>query len=328
MGLIKSAAELPVPSTLKMLIYGQPGMGKTTLAVSMPNCLILDFDRGAYRVNQEHLQNVDSVEVETWNDIEQVLQMDLRKYDTIVIDTAGKMIDAVIVACCGTRQPSIRDWSSINAKFKSFTVALNSLGKNQVYIAHRSERQQGENRVFVPDMREKNFSALSTDLDLIGYCVVKDVKGQKVRTLSFDSSDEHEGKNTCHLPSVMNIPEIVDRDGNVIGENNFLEEYVLKAFQANIAKKKQAGIAFSKLMDEIADKVNAIKTAGDADEFVKYEKGINHIGSSKERARQLFANKVNALGYKYDKDSGHFVDPNNKPEPKTEEKADDKKKAK
>ncbi len=37
-----------------------------------------------------------------------------------------------------------------------------------------------------------------------------------------------------------------------------------------------------------------------------------------------------ALGYKYDKDSGHFVDPNNKPEPepKTEEKADDKKKAK
>jgi hypothetical protein len=126
----------------------------------------------------------------------------------------------------------------------------------------------------------------------------------------------------------MNIPEIVDRDGNVIGENNFLEEYVLKAFQANIAKKKQAGIAFSKLMDEIADKVNAIKTAGDADEFVKYEKSINHIGSSKERARQLFANKVSTLGYKYDKDSGHFVDPNNKPEPKTEEKADDKKKAK
>ena len=150
--------------------------------------------------------------------------MDLRKYDTIVVDTAGKMIDAVIVACCGTRQPSIRDWSSINAKFKSFTVALNSLGKNQVYIAHRSERQQGENRVFVPDMREKNFSALSTELDLIGYCVVKDVKGQKVRTLSFDSSDEHEGKNTCHLPAVLNIPEIVDRYGNVVGENNFLEE--------------------------------------------------------------------------------------------------------
>ena len=46
MGLIKKPNELSVKQTLSALIYGQPGMGKTTLALSAPLPLLLDFDGG------------------------------------------------------------------------------------------------------------------------------------------------------------------------------------------------------------------------------------------------------------------------------------------
>ena len=37
MGLIKKPNELTVKNALSALIYGQPGMGKTTLALSSPS---------------------------------------------------------------------------------------------------------------------------------------------------------------------------------------------------------------------------------------------------------------------------------------------------
>ena len=52
MGLIKKPNELTVKNALSALIYGQPGMGKTTLALSSPQPLLLDFDGGVHRVMQ------------------------------------------------------------------------------------------------------------------------------------------------------------------------------------------------------------------------------------------------------------------------------------
>lgn len=53
MGLIKKPNELTVKNALSALIYGQPGMGKTTLALSSPQPLLLDFDGGVHRVNHD-----------------------------------------------------------------------------------------------------------------------------------------------------------------------------------------------------------------------------------------------------------------------------------
>lgn len=61
MGLIKKPNELTVKNALSALIYGQPGMGKTTLALSSPQPLLLDFDGGVHRVNAAH--RVDTVQI-------------------------------------------------------------------------------------------------------------------------------------------------------------------------------------------------------------------------------------------------------------------------
>ena len=127
MSLIRKSTELNIPTNVKMMIYGQAGRGKSTVALSAPKPLLLDFDNGVKRMNMAHLENIDTVQVTSWNDVQLVLQEDLSVYQTIVVDTIGKMMDFIITYKCGTRQPSIRDWGGINAEFSWMTRTLSSL---------------------------------------------------------------------------------------------------------------------------------------------------------------------------------------------------------
>ena len=61
MSLIKKSNELVIPTTVKMMIYGQAGMGKSTVALSAPKPLLLDFDNGVKRMNMAHLENIDKI---------------------------------------------------------------------------------------------------------------------------------------------------------------------------------------------------------------------------------------------------------------------------
>ena len=128
------------------MIYGQAGMGKSTVALSAPKPLLLDFDNGVKRMNMAHLENIDTVQVTSWNDVQLVLQEDLSVYQTIVVDTIGKMMDFIITYKCGTRQPSIRDWVGINAEFSWMTRTLSSLNKHIIFVAHRDTRKEGKNK--------------------------------------------------------------------------------------------------------------------------------------------------------------------------------------
>lgn len=74
MSLIRKSNQLEIPSTVKMMIYGQAGMGKSTVALSAPKPLLLDFDNGVKRMNMAHLESVDTVQVTSWTDVQQVLQ--------------------------------------------------------------------------------------------------------------------------------------------------------------------------------------------------------------------------------------------------------------
>lgn len=82
MSLIKKSTELSIPTTIKMMVYGQAGTGKTTFALSSPKPLLLDFDGGVKRVNMSHLEGAEYVQVGSWDDVKQVLQEDLSRFCT------------------------------------------------------------------------------------------------------------------------------------------------------------------------------------------------------------------------------------------------------
>ena len=308
MGLIKKAAELTIPTTVKMMVYGQAGFGKTTLALSAPKPLLLDFDNGVKRVNLSHLEGVDIVQVSSWQDVQMVMQEDLSAYQTIVVDTIGKMMDFIITAKCGSAHPKIQDWGRINQEFKWFIRTLSMLNKNTVFVAHRDVRKEGDDNVFIPALREKNYNDIVTELDLLGYMEVKTIDGQRMRTITFDPTQRNDCKNTCNLPSTMYVPCIIDQQGNSTNQNNFIEDKIIRPYIGMLNEKKNLSAKYNELISEIESGVEEITDATSANYFIAHINDYDHTGNSLAKARDLFAHKVKALNLVYDKTSKSYQD--------------------
>lgn len=302
MSLIKRYFELETPSCVKMMIYGQSGMGKTTLALSAPRPLLLDFDGGVKRVNLAHVKDVGTVQISTWSEVLQVLQEDLSDFDSIVVDTAGKMMDFIITHVCGFRQPQLRDWGAINLEVQNFVRNISALNKNIIIVAHRDVRKEGDTNVFIPAIREKTYNALVAELDLLGYMETKTENNVVKRSITFDPTPRNDGKNTCGLPSVMIIPEIIDRNtGQTTAPNNFIQAQIIEPYKAMIEVKRTEAHKYEQVMMEIREAIELVTDELSANDFVGRIDEFEHIGSSKKQAGLLINEKAKSLGLSLNK---------------------------
>lgn len=311
MSLIKRSNELEIQKCVKMMVYGQAGVGKTSLALSAPKPLLLDFDNGVKRVNTAHLDdNVGIVQVTNWQEIKDLLNYngdELREFDTIVVDTIGKMIDFIIAYRCGGRNPQLKDWGTINNDFKWFTSSLSLLNKNIVFVAYRDTRKEGDNVVFIPALREKNYNSIVTELDLLGYLEMRSENGHQIRTLTFSPTSRNDGKNTCHLPDVMNIPVIIDANGQPTAPNDFVQKNIITKYDKMIEEKEEKVKAYNAALEEIKNGVEQITDAQSANYFTARIKDYANQGNSVIiYARSLFSQKVKDLGLEFDKETKQY----------------------
>lgn len=303
MGLIKKPNELEVKNTLSVLIYGQPGLGKTTLALSSPHPLLLDFDGGVHRVNAAH--RVDTVQITKWEEVDEVLKSDeVAGYATIVIDTAGKMLsfmDKYIMQnnpkmrkADGTL--SLQGYGVRKQMFINFVAQVSLMGKSVVFVAHEREDKNGDEKYIRPEIGGSSAGDLIKELDLVGYmeAIGKD------RTISFDPCEKFYGKNTCNLPSRMKIPVIIDEQGNVTGKNDFMTNVITK-YKAYQDKQTELSGEYEALIEVIAEKVGTVSDAATANEVSSDIAALQHIFDSKLRGALMLNERCKALGLKLNK---------------------------
>lgn len=302
MTLIKKPCELEVQVKIKALIYGQAGMGKTTLALSAPNPLLLDFDGGVHRINYGH--QVPTVPISKWEDCEEVMKEDLKEFQTIVIDTGGKLLDFMAEYII-RRNPklgknngalTLQGFGERKGMFRQFCKQIMLMDKHLIFVAHRDTQKNGEDIRYVPLFGGSSYDDLVSELDLVGYL---EAVGKK-RTLTFDPSDRNDGKNTCNLPSTMDLPIVVDTGGNALS-NSFFIDSVITPYIENLKKRKDDFAAFKKVMDEIKVNIELITDAKGANDFVKSIGKYQHIGSSKASASEILLKKTKQLGLKWEK---------------------------
>jgi Cdc6-like AAA superfamily ATPase len=296
MTLIRRPQELKVPQNIKSLVYGQAGMGKTTLALSAPKPILLDFDNGIHRVNYGH--QVDTVQVNNWQEALQAIREDLSAYETIVVDTIGKMMDYIINYVTKGGIPQIKDWNKINQEFSTFVRDISMMHKNIIFVAHRDIRKEGDDNVFVPALREKSYTAIVTELDLLGYVEAKGTS----RTITFDPTSRNDGKNTCNLPGLMNIPTVVDPNTKSALQNNFFQTQIIAPYVENLQQRLEAAKKFEAVMSEIKESISLITDEVSINDFVSRIDAFEHIGNSKAMAASLVHSKATALGLKLNKE--------------------------
>jgi hypothetical protein len=306
MTLIRKKTELSVETTLKMLIYGQPGAGKTTLALSAPNPLLLDFDGGVNRANYGHIG--DTVPIKSWEDCLNVLDENLSPYGTLVIDTAGKMLDFMSAYIIEKNSKhgkngvlTLPGYGERKGMFRQFSRRIMLMGKHLVFVAHRDTQKNNDEIRYVPLFGGSSYDDLVTDLDLVGYV---ETVGNK-RTITFNPADRSDGKNTCNLPPLVDLPIVVDDDGKALA-NTFLTTNIINVYLDNIRKRREQNIAFEKVMNEVRENVELVTDARSAQDLLERLPEFQHAGNSLLLAKRALNDKAKALGLSYNAEMKTF----------------------
>lgn len=303
--LFRNPSELQVSHTIKALIYGEPGKGKSTLALSAPTPLLLDFDGGVQRVNGAF--QCPTLQVENWEQVNEALaeiESGSIPCKTIVIDTAGKMLDYMGAAIIKENSKygktdgslTLQGYGVRKSMFINFLKRVSIMGKHVVFVAHMREDKDGDTRLIRPEIGGSSAGDLIKELDLVGFmsAIGKD------RTVFWSGDERFYAKNTCNLPAAHKVLNIVDENGNVTGENNFLT-LVFAQYEANLKNTATVRAKYDKLLDSFGKGIDTVKDAATAnDVFEKIESYGSHVWDSKMRTERMLAAKAQALGLKFD----------------------------
>ena len=304
MGLIKKPSELSVKGTLSVLIYGQPGIGKTTFGVSAPDAVLFDYDGGVQRINGAH--QVPTLQPTSWEDTNAALKEiaeEMPEVKTIVIDTVGKMLDfmsAYIIKTdpkMGMRDGSLslKGYGVRKTMFVNFIKSLAMMGKNVVFVAHEREERRGEETFKRPEIGGSSANDLIKELDLVGYMYAVG----KERVITFDPAEYYYAKNTCNLPAAIKLPVVVDEQGKGLGNVAFAN--IVKSYKAAQEKRQEQTAEYEALLDVITGKVDAATDAASLTEAMREVFAYEHIYDSLLRAQKAVARKGAELKVVYNK---------------------------
>ncbi|MDK8874368.1 ATP-binding protein [Paracoccus sp. SSJ] len=225
--------------SLCFTIYSQPGLGKTSLAFTASKPLLLDFDKGAYRA----VDRKDVVQVESWQDVASITAADVASYDTIIIDTVGKALDALAQDIIRTNSRlshggalSQQGWGQLGVRFSAFLKLLRGFGKDVILIAHMDEQKDGD------AIKERlKISGGSKDLVLTDSDVIARISVlNRSRHLLFSPTDTAFGKDPAGIGEMpvpdASSPEYADCLANIIAR---IKEGLNALSEAQIARKSE-----------------------------------------------------------------------------------------
>lgn len=314
MSLFKKPSELTAKPGIVAMIYGQPGCGKSTLACSAPNAVMIDTDGGVMRINGAH--QIPTLQVSCWEQIVDAMT-EVRQdanIQSVVIDTVGKMLnfmeEYIIRTATGKRievnrdgSLSLKGYGKRKQMFVDFIKGITTLGKNVIFVGHDKEEKRGDDTVVRPEVGGSSTNDLMKELDLVGYM---EMNGNN-RVISFTPTSRYYAKNTCDMPGEITLPVLINEKKELIGDNNFFGSVI-----ANYRKRINDNVENNRKLEELRELINAnidnVTNAEEANNFIKWVQGLDHVYNSAAIAKKALTMKAKALGLKFDNINKVYVD--------------------
>jgi hypothetical protein len=308
--MIKKPEEMTFSNKkFSMLLYGAPGVGKTTLALSAPDPIIIDFDRGMSRVKAQHRKT--AIFCDTYEEVlTDIKSPEVSNCQTLIIDTGGSFVTflqdwAMRTNPTVNRQKngaiSLKGFGAVKSEFSRFTSMVKDvMNKNIIYVFHSQEQQDKDGNAQQRLMCEgaaKNI--VWTPCDFGGY--VQMIGDQRV--ICFSPEQEFFAKGCHGINGKYTIPNLGDADSN-----DFLTRIFDKA-KANIEAENEAFAPireqYDKTMIQVQDIIENIVDAETANVAVSSIPALEHVLTSEKEARAMLKAKTDELGLKYTKSGGY-----------------------
>lgn len=290
---IVRAQEPITVDRLNVVIYGPPGIGKSSLAFTADAPLLLDFDMGGHRAANRK----DTVRVTNWADVADISADDLSPYQTVIMDTAGRALDALTADIIRVNPKhgrggalTLQGYGELKARFTAFLKLLNGFGKDVILVAHMDEQRSGDDIIERLDMQGGSKNEVYKAADAMGRLVI--VNGK--RWLHFSPTDAAFGKNPGQLEPLevphVDKPEFAGFLGSVIERTKAKLNELSEAQQAIAAEQEW----FAKTLPTVedADGINGL---------------LGRAGEAGRACKALLHERATALGLVFDKVSGEYA---------------------
>lgn len=293
-----------------MIISGSPGIGKTTLALSAPDPVLIDFDKGVARVRAAHRKT--TIEADTYEEVLKDLESpQVKACQTIVIDTGGSFVTylqdwAMRNNPSLNRQKngaiSLKGFGAVKAEFVRFTNWLKyTLNKNIIYVFHTVEQRDG-------DVTRQRLLCEGAARDIVWQpcdlgCFMQMVGDD--RLVGFTPTEQYFAKGCYGVQGLLKLPRL---DDGV--PNDFLSRLFERA-RENIRQEAAAHRgeqeAYETVMEQARDLIEGIRDPATALETAHQLKKLSHHLTSEREAKALLAAKIKALGMHWDREAGAYV---------------------
>lgn len=290
-----------------VILYGSPGIGKTTLAFSAPKPILVDFDKGVSRVKAYHRK--DTIVCSNYKEVlSDIASPAIKDYETIVIDTGGSFVTYLqdwamkenpAVNTQKNGAISLKGFGAVKAEFIRFSNYVRDiLNKNLIYIFHSVEEKDKEGNPMQRLLCEGSARNLVWQpADLGGYI---QMIGNK-RTISFTPEQEFFAKGCYGIEGRKEIPTLSPTD-----KNDFLTRLFEEA-KENLKKESEVFLPvkqkYEEVMEQAKDIIEAAQTADDVNKAVEELQKLDHALTSKKESALLLHEKATSLGLTYDKTS-------------------------
>lgn len=292
---ITKAADPITVDRLNLVVYAAPGLGKTSLAFTADAPLLLDFDNGAHRAANRG----DAVRVTEWSDVAGITAADLAPYKTVIVDTAGRALDAITADIIKTDPKGHKNgaltlpgYGVLKTRFTTFMKMMNSFGKDVVLIAHMDEQRNGDEVIERLDVQGGSKGEIYKAADAMGRITI--VRGQ--RWLNFSPTDAAFGKNPGQLEPLQ-VPHH--------------EKPEFSDFLAGVIAQTKAKLnALTEEQREQQERLEALRVALCDVEDAEGINGLRDTAAAAGKAgKALLHDRAMKLGLEADKKAGGYVAP-------------------
>jgi len=311
------ALELDTPqvANLKILIYGEGGLGKTSLALTSENPVLLTFnDQSDVRASMPISALINLYSDTPYKNWEKALRSasdpELARFNTQIIDTYGDLLECLLDYLyeknrrffVARGRPTDSGWGEIKRLSRDYMKTISQWRKDIVVIAHSNNVRKNRNDEYksYPDILGSSKKIFERDFHLIGHLTINDNQ----RELSFDHTENAMGKNCIELPTYK-LPS--DQSPEFA---TFLQEVI-----TDVKIKLRERLTRNRLPHEESSEINRlIGTADQPHEFdtildkIKSIQGAAHVV---KMLKQNLRKRTSSLGIKYNDQLPGFeeVDP-------------------
>ncbi|MDP2235017.1 MAG: ATP-binding protein [Bacteroidales bacterium] len=294
MPILKKEESLPKRPVV-IVIYGEPGIGKTSLFNTCESPLLIDFDRGVDR----SIMRQDTLLVSKWEDVQvEEKAGTFNAYKTIGIDTAKAALDDFLMSYVikqdyATAKNKLKAYGAIGDEFKLFVNNRRADNAELVIIAHAKDEKEGDTIKKIPDVTGQSYNLLLRIADQVGYMRTINNK----RSIQWEPTDTTIGKNVARLP-ITEIPNETDPD--------------FPTYMANIIERVKDAIAnMSEAQREALEKVSKyqelISRTEDPEDLTKLLAVVSELPPTYSLAlRKLVSERGKALGFVVNRNSKAF----------------------